>query len=121
MVNDLICEAFIHMAKRLFAVVVFLSMLSMAYIESGEIGKNAIASEQNFIPIKKVTFVKFDESSYIDDYAYLAAIPASIFRYDGKIYAYPLLFYDDFKPKNKHELSLNSSQGIKYFMEDWES
>ena len=107
------------MARKLISVLIFLSMLSMAYIEGNDVGRDVKASGEEFIPVKKVTFVKFDENSYMDDYAYLAAIPASIFRHDGKTYAYPLLFYDDFKPSNKHELSLNSSQGIKYFMEDW--
>jgi len=94
-------------------------MISASYIESGNIKNVAKAGSNDFIPIKKVTFVKFDENSYLDDYAYIAEIPASIWRENGKTYAYPLLFYDYFKPSNKYELSLNSSQGIKYFMEDW--
>ncbi|RLF42013.1 MAG: hypothetical protein DRN18_02940, partial [Thermoplasmata archaeon] len=29
------------------------------------------------VPVKKVTFVNFDEDSYLDDYAYLSAIPTA--------------------------------------------
>ncbi|MCD6237554.1 MAG: hypothetical protein J7K13_06360, partial [Thermoplasmata archaeon] len=36
----------------------------------------------NVVPLKKVTFVNFDENSYVDDYAYLASIPTTVF-YDG--------------------------------------
>jgi len=78
-------------------------------------------SWKNVAPMNKVTFVQFDEESYVDDYAYMAAIPSAIF-YDEKndtLYSYPLLYYDDINITNKKELSLNFSQGIKYFMEDW--
>ncbi len=73
------------------------------------------------VPIKKACFVRFDENSLVDDFAYMAAVPASVF-YDEKtkrIYSYPLLFYDDYKKGNKEELSLNARQGLDYFMEDW--
>ena len=51
------------------------------------------------VPIKKACFVRFDENSLVDDFAYMAAVPASVF-YDEKtkrIYSYPLLFYDYYK------------------------
>ncbi|HEC88484.1 MAG TPA: cell wall-binding repeat-containing protein, partial [Thermoplasmata archaeon] len=73
------------------------------------------------VPLKKATFVKFDENSLIDDFAYISAIPASVF-YDektGRMYSYPLLFYEDYKKGKEEELSLNSRQGLDYFMEDW--
>ena len=73
------------------------------------------------VPIKKATFVKFDENSLVDDFAYMAAIPASVF-YDedtGRIYSYPLLFYDEYVKGKEEMLSLNARQGLDYFMEDW--
>ncbi|HEC87055.1 MAG TPA: hypothetical protein ENI49_04215, partial [Thermoplasmatales archaeon] len=76
------------------------------------------------VPLKKVTFVNFDEDSYLDDYAYLAAVPTTVF-YDkdaGRLFSYPLLFYQDPYPvKEDKERSLNARQGIDYFMEDWMS
>ncbi len=78
-------------------------------------------SWEKVVPIKKATFVKFDENSLIDDFAYMAAIPASVFYEEesNKIYSYPLLFYDDYHKGKEEELSLNHRQGLDYFMEDW--
>ncbi|MCD6236520.1 MAG: hypothetical protein J7K13_01010, partial [Thermoplasmata archaeon] len=68
--------------------------------------------------------VNFDENSYVDDYAYLASIPTTVF-YDkdaGRLFSYPLLYYQDPYPvKEDKEKSLNARQGIDYFMEDWMS
>ena len=33
----------------------------------------------DMVPIKKTMFVGYDSESYLDDYAYLAAVPASTF------------------------------------------
>jgi len=75
-------------------------------------------------PVKKTTFVQFDEETFIDDYSYLAAIPTSVF-YDethDQIFSNPLLFYqDEYTPDKMKERTLNAYQGIEYFMEDWMS
>jgi len=74
----------------------------------------------NVVPMKKVTFVNFDQETLIDDYAYLASVPTCVFEDDGKLYSNPLLFYqDEHITEDKKELSLNARQGIDYFMEDW--
>ncbi|OYT61432.1 hypothetical protein B6U81_02960 [Thermoplasmatales archaeon ex4484_30] len=78
-------------------------------------------SWKKVVPLNKVTLVQFDENSYVDDYAYIAAIPSAVF-YDekmDKIYSNPLLFYDKPRGESKEELSLNARQGLNYFMEDW--
>ncbi|RLF36335.1 MAG: hypothetical protein DRN03_03810, partial [Thermoplasmata archaeon] len=58
------------------------------------------------LPLKKVTFVNFDKDGYLDDYAYLAAIPTAVF-YDksgDRLISHPLLFYQDPYPvKNDKE------------------
>jgi hypothetical protein len=72
------------------------------------------------VPMKKVTFVNFDENTYLDDYAYLAAVPTSVFNDGNKLFSNPLLFYQDEYPvKEDKERSLNARQGLDYFMEDW--
>ena len=79
-------------------------------------------SYKSVIPIKRVTFVNFDENSILDDYAYLAAVPTAVFSEGNNLFSNPLLFYQDEYPiKNDKELSLNVRQGIDYFMEDWMS
>jgi hypothetical protein len=74
------------------------------------------------VPLKKVTFVNYDENSILDDYAYLAAVPTTVF-YDkntDNLISYPLLFYQNEEPGlTQKELSLNAYPGIKYFMDDW--
>jgi hypothetical protein len=77
-------------------------------------------SYASVVPLKKVTFVNFDEDSYLDDYAYLAAVPTDVFQEDGRLFSYPLLFYQDsLDLKDQRLLSLNARQGLDYFMEDW--
>lgn len=72
------------------------------------------------VPLKKTTFVGYDENNYLDDYAYLAAVPTSVFKAEEKLYSHPLLFYEDeFQYTDDKARSLNARQGIDYFMEDW--
>jgi hypothetical protein len=73
-------------------------------------------------PIKKITMVNFDEETYLDDYAYLAAVPTSVFNDGDKLFSHPLLFYqDEYRSDNEKELPINARKGIDYFMEDWMS
>ena len=77
-----------------------------------------------YIPLKRTTFIQLDQESYLDDYAYLAAIPTSVFydKNEDRIFSNPLLFYEDeYKIGEEKERSLNARQGIDYFMEDWMS
>ena len=77
-------------------------------------------SYTSVVPMKKTTFVGYDENSILDDYAYLAAVPTTVFNYDGKLFSYPLLFYQD--PLNINDekyAALDAYEGIKYFMDDW--
>ncbi len=112
------------MLRRFLVLALAFALSGVFFIEGGEVesfaneGFNGV-SWKEVVPVKKVAFVGFDENSYLDDYAYLAMIPASTFYHEGKIYSYPLLFYEKKEINNRKELSLNASQGIKYFMEDW--
>jgi hypothetical protein len=72
------------------------------------------------VPLKKVTFVNFDDESYIDDYAYLASLPTAVFSDGEQLYSYPLLYYQDpLQSDEEKEITLDARQGIDYFMEDW--
>ncbi|MFW9907065.1 MAG: hypothetical protein ACFFEF_00705 [Candidatus Thorarchaeota archaeon] len=44
------------------------------------------------IPLSRAVFVGYDPDSYIDDFAYMAAVPSSIFYYGGNKYVSPLLY-----------------------------
>ena len=93
---------------------------SKIYVEGFDKG----VSWKPYIPLKRTTFIQLDEQSYLDDYAYLSAIPTSVF-YDtnqDQIFTNPLLFYEDeYEIDEEKERSLNARQGIDYFMEDWVS
>jgi len=72
------------------------------------------------VPLKKTTFVNYDETSFLDDYAYLAAVPTAVFPANSTLVSSPLLFYQDANPDtNDTTRTLNARQGIDYFMDDW--
>jgi len=76
---------------------------------------------QPFEIMKRTTFVNFDKDTLVDDYAYLASIPSSVFSDGNTLYTSPLLF---FQPKNSYPDEekyrfLNDYQGTHYLMEDW--
>jgi len=87
-----------------------------------DIGFDKGPSYKPVASMKKVTFVNFDEEIYLDDYAYLAAVPTAVFDDGDRLFSNPLLFYQDEYPvKEDKERSLNARQGLDYFMEDWMS
>lgn len=104
----------------------------MMAVSAIPIGLAASAESQGFdgvswkpvVPIRKATLVNFDANSYLDDYAYLAAIPSSVF-YDAasdKIYSNPLIFYEPpFNDTDPTKQTLNTNKGIGYFMDDWQA
>ena len=81
-------------------------------------------SYTNVVPMKKVTFVNFDEETLIDDYAYLASVPTAVFKDQEKdrLISHPLLFYQDKLEydDDKYRI-LDTYPGIEYFMEDYMS
>ena len=120
------------MPKKLL--VLFLVFIMVAVIFSGCLGPGErprggddTAGSQGIswaelVPVKKTTFVGYDPESYIDDYAYMAAVPASVFYSEdsGNLYSNPLMFYDAPKDVSDDEMrTFNANPGIKYFMEDW--
>jgi hypothetical protein len=58
------------------------------------------------IPLSKTTFVGYDPDGYIDDFAYIAAVPTSTFVHDGNQYISPLI----------HSTGSNSEN---WLVEDW--
>ena len=74
-----------------------------------------------FSPLKQTTFVKMDTESIVDDLAYLAAIPTTVFLDQDNecLYTSPLLFYEDMLTDETHlTQALNAREGLDYFMED---
>ncbi len=71
---------------------------------------------------KKMTMVGFDEQRELDDYAYLSAIPTSVF-YDqsgDRLYTHPLLFHQAGSDVGgETDRTLNGKQGVDYLTSDW--
>ncbi|MEW5759463.1 MAG: cell wall-binding repeat-containing protein [Candidatus Thermoplasmatota archaeon] len=78
-------------------------------------------SWKKVIPMKNAIIVNYEKASYIDDYAYLASVPASVFhsKKNDVLFSSPLIYYEKPYFGEEKEKTLNSSQGINYFMEDW--
>ena len=120
----------IKKSRNIIALMLVTVMLIGVFIPTFEAANNIMPngfdkgpSYTSVVPTKEVTFVNFDEESYIDDYSYLAAIPTSVFYDKNKdqIFSNPLLFYQDEYPIEKEkERSLNARQGIDYFLFRWE-
>jgi len=110
------------LAAFLIIVGVFLPVTQAPGVEYGIKGFDKGCSYTSVAPMKKVTFVNFDENSFLDDYAYLAAVPTAVFN-DGKnLFSHPLMYYqDEIKENDVKYRSLNAYEGINYFMEDWMS
>jgi len=110
---------------KTFAItIVFILFLTYLNIPNLNANPNITAynkgpSYTNITPLKKTTFVSFDDDSYLDDYAYLAAVPTTVFEESNRLYSNPLLFYQD-KQKGQSNLVLDSAVGIYNFMEDWQ-
>ncbi|MFW9975167.1 MAG: hypothetical protein ACFFDQ_07885, partial [Candidatus Thorarchaeota archaeon] len=58
------------------------------------------------IPLSRVAFVSPNPSSYVDEFAYMAAVPTSIFYFNGTQYISPLIYSDD-------------SESESWLLEDW--
>jgi len=75
---------------------------------------------QEVTPLKRTTLVGFDEESLVDDYAFMAAVPTSVFSHGDRLYASPLMFYDEpYQAGSNADKTMNSYQGLDYFMQDW--
>jgi hypothetical protein len=108
-------------------IVIFL-MMTNTIIPSGSASIGGIQTEgytkgvsyKPVVPLKKTTFVGYDENSYLDDYAYLASVPTAVFNDGNQLLSSPLLFYQhQIKNFDKKKETLNAYPGINYFMEDW--
>jgi hypothetical protein len=115
-------------ASSLFIIVIVLVSIFIPILNARDYqdvnGFDKGPSYTSVVPVKKVTFVNFDENSYLDDYAYLASVPTSVFRdqQENRLFSHPLLFYQDkLKLDNETHKTLDAFEGIHYFMEDWMS
>ena len=121
----------IHRLQKKFVLVVICCFLLVAiapltqgekidYIEGFDNGP----SYTSIVPLQKVTFVGYDDETYLDDYSYLASLPTAVFREQNgdRLFSHPIMFYQDeldLDGMYDKYRSLDAYQGIEYFMEDW--
>ncbi len=79
-------------------------------------------SYKSVVPLKKATFVNYEDKNYLDDYAYLASVPTTVFNDGNQLLSSTFLFYqEDVTFKEQKKKILNANLGIDYFMVDWSS
>ncbi len=109
--------------RHIYVISIIILVVSLTPVNAYELYEKGFDSGPSFrsvVPLKKVTFVGFDEDGFLDDYSYLAAVPTCVFYSGGRLFSHPLLFYQDPYPlEEDRERSLNARQGLDYFMEDW--
>ncbi len=118
------------MFRKFIAITILIILITLSF--SGCFGPEEIketkpsqagftgVSWSNVIPQRAAMLIEHDKSSYIDDYAYLAGVPASVYydKSSDKIISYPLLFYSPPGKQSGEQLTLNDGKSIEYFMED---
>ena len=107
-----------RIAVTLIALTIILSPLCLPFVFDGQSGLVMAnvsgpksdyalgASSKDSVPIRRVTFVAHDDSSYLDDFAYIAAVPSSIYYSGGARYISPLLY-------------TGGSDTERWFLDDW--
>ncbi|MFW9867983.1 MAG: hypothetical protein ACFFFO_02670 [Candidatus Thorarchaeota archaeon] len=60
----------------------------------------------NQVPLRRVAFVASDPNSYLDEFAYIASVPTSIFYHNDTQYISPLIYSE-------------GSQSEEWLLEDW--
>ena len=116
-------------SKRFVVITILFILISTTFAnfvigkESTEIyskGFDKGPSYTNVLPVKKVTMVNYDPDSLLDDYGYLASVPTAVFRDQNTLYSHPLLYYhEELGMEDEKEKSLDATEAIDYFMEDW--
>ncbi len=123
--------AVIGMIRKLFTVFIITLLLTILFAgclgpeektetKIKEPGFSGV-SWREVVPAKAAILVQHDKESYIDDYAYLAGVPAAVFhdKNSDKLISYPLLFYEPPGKETGQRATLNAGDGVQYFMEDW--
>ncbi|MEX2703266.1 MAG: hypothetical protein Q6368_009410, partial [Candidatus Baldrarchaeota archaeon] len=51
-------------------------------------------ANSTFVPLRRIFVISSNKSSYIDEFAFLAALPLSVFHHENSVYVSPILFSD---------------------------
>lgn len=105
--------------SKLLSLLMAVSILAcIFYVPSSSQAREEESPFFSYAPVQlenKIFLVGYEENSILDDLAYLALIPGSVYHHGGILYASPLIFWDD---KNDDPY-LNSHEGVVNFIRDW--
>ncbi len=65
-----------------------------------------IQNDSALVPLQRAAFIAHDSDSYIDDFAYMAAVPTGVFSHSGTRYVSPVIF-------------VSGSESEQWLVEDW--
>ena len=77
-------------------------------------------SYRDMTSINKATLINHDGNGILDDFAYLAEVPASAFHSEGsdRVFMNPVLFYEPPKDTSDPQRTMNPYPAVGYLMED---
>ncbi|MGY5871177.1 MAG: C25 family cysteine peptidase [Candidatus Thorarchaeota archaeon] len=101
---------------KIFAPIFLILLVGPAILPSltGIVTDLSLSSENQFtpsatssqVPLRRLTIVSPDSDSYIDDFAYMSAIPASVFSHNDAQYISPLIY-------------TSGSESEEWLLDDW--
>ena len=87
-----------------------LAPLTSSYILSGSNANPMSHNLSNFpanqVPLSRVAFVAPNPESYVDEFAYMATVPTSVFHYNNTQYISPLIYSE-------------GSESESWLLDDW--
>lgn len=115
----------------LFLIALMLAMPLLPPMENVQAAKSKLSGYgfdgvgyENIVMAEKATLVQYDPDGLLDDYGYLAAVPASVFYSpsNDKIVANPVMFTQDRMEglsRDDKMLAQDAQQGVEYLMDDF--
>jgi len=85
---------------------IFVPLLSGTLFEPSAATTYIPSSSSSQVPLRRLAIVSPDPNSYIDDFAYMSAIPTSVFNHNDTQYISPLIY-------------TSGSESEKWLLEDW--
>ncbi len=84
----------------------FVPLFSSPILSRSPIVQFTPSSSSSQVPLRRLTLVSQNPNSYIDDFAYMAAIPSSVFVHNDTQYISPLIY-------------TSGSESEQWLLEDW--
>jgi len=94
--------------RKIIGVIALLIIVAPMMFATSSLESSPPTSSSQFNTVKKLTIISLNETSFVDELAYLAAIPANIFWYNGELYVSPII-------------SPHLTDSERLFLSDWKA